>query len=54
MCAEMSHVGVKRISYSGGENVWTQLADDIPEQWIPILSLLLRATTDRPDWSLAF
>lgn len=45
---------LKRINYSGGENVWMQLADEVPVWWLPSLSLLLQATTDRPDWSLAF
>lgn len=45
---------LKRINYSGGENVWMQLADEVLVWWIPSLSLLLQATTDRPDWSLAF
>lgn len=38
---------LKRINYSGGENVWMQLADEAPVWWIPSLSLLLQATTDR-------
>lgn len=37
---------LNRINYSGGENVWMQLADEVPVWWIPSLSLLLRATTD--------